>query len=145
MRYDLPDEAATMRLGGELAACLRDRFQHDACVYLHGDLGAGKTTLTRGILRALGFQGAVKSPTYTLLEPYELAVCTVFHLDLYRLARADELVFVGLDETLDTPGIKLIEWPERGEGFLPPADIDVRLELAGEGRVANIDVRGPTG
>lgn len=145
MKYELPDEAATMQLGGELAACLRDRFQHDACVYLRGDLGAGKTTLSRGILRALGFQGAVKSPTYTLLEPYELSAFTVFHLDLYRLARADELVFVGLDEILDMPGIKLIEWPERGEGFLPPADIDVRLELAGEGRVANIDIRGPTG
>ena len=80
-----------------------------------------------------------------MLEPYELEACTVLHLDLYRLARAEELVFVGLDEALDTPGIKLIEWPERGEGFLPQADIDVLLELAGEGRVANIDVRGPTG
>jgi len=145
LKIDLPDEAATIQLGGKLAACLRDRFQHDACVYLRGDLGAGKTTLTRGILRAFGFQGAVKSPTYTLLEPYELEACTVLHLDLYRLARAEELVFVGLDEALDTPGIKLIEWPERGEGFLPQADIDVLLELAGEGRVANIDVRGPTG
>ncbi len=145
MRFELPDEAATLQLGGKLATCLRDRFQLDACVYLRGDLGAGKTTLTRGILRAFGFQGAVKSPTYTLMEPYELEACTVLHLDLYRLARADELVFVGLDEALETPGIRLIEWPERGEGFLPQADISVLLELAGEGRVANIDVRGPTG
>lgn len=141
MKHELIDEQATLHLGAELAGCLRDRFRHNACVYLRGDLGAGKTTLSRGILRALGFAGAVKSPTYTLLEPYELSTCLVLHLDLYRLARADELVFVGLDEALDQPAIKLIEWPERGEGYLPAPDIEVALSVEGDHRVAHVNIR----
>jgi len=144
MNVELPEEADTLRLGAELAAQLRDTWGGRACVYLHGDLGTGKTTLCRGILRALGHSGAVKSPTYTLLEPYELDGIQVLHLDLYRLARADELVYVGLDEALDAKVLRLIEWPERGEGFLPQPDMVVTLSIVGEHRVANIDVRGRT-
>lgn len=139
----LADDAATLELGAEIAALLKDTFNNDACVLLTGDLGAGKTTLCRGILRAYGHAGAVKSPTYTLLEPYELDGVRVLHLDLYRIARADELAFVGLDELLAEPGIRLIEWPERGAGMLPPADISVTLSVAGDHRTAQLEVHGP--
>jgi tRNA threonylcarbamoyladenosine biosynthesis protein TsaE len=97
-------------------------------VTLQGDLGAGKTTLVRGVLRGLGFTGAVKSPTYTLLEPYSIGGLDLFHFDLYRLESAEELEFVGFEEILDAPGIKLFEWPQRGEGWLPAADVSVLLE-----------------
>lgn len=137
----LATEADTLELGAEIATMLRDRFHGDACVWLQGDLGAGKTTLCRGILRAFGYQGAVKSPTYTLLEPYEIGGFRVLHLDLYRLARADELTFVGIDDLLSEPGIRLVEWPERAVDLLPPADISVTLEVEGEHRRAHLDLR----
>jgi len=103
-------------------------------VFLQGELGAGKTTLVRGILRALGYDGAVKSPTYTLLEPYELADRMVFHFDLYRIGDSEELDFIGMDELLDAPAIKLIEWPERAEDRLPRPDIDIHFSFQAEGR-----------
>ena len=137
----LADESQTLALGAEIAGLLRSRFGGDACVWLQGDLGAGKTTLCRGILRAFGYEGAVKSPTYTLLEPYQIGDIRILHLDLYRVARADELAYVGLDELLAEPGIRLVEWPERAMGVLPPADICVTLTVEGEHRRADLDVR----
>ena len=140
-RLDLADEAATRALGAALAATL----EGGGVVLLHGDLGAGKTTLARGFLRALGYQGAVRSPTYTLLEPYTVAVGTVYHLDLYRLADPEELDYLGLRD-LDEPGaIFLVEWPERGRGALPPADLEAHLEHAGDGRRARLEALGPRG
>lgn len=132
-RY-LRDEAATLDFGRELAGWLRapEGGGHDALVYLQGDLGTGKTTLVRGILRALGFTGPVKSPTYTLLEPYEELL--VYHFDLYRIEDEQELDFIGMDELLAAPAIKLVEWPERGASRLPPPDIRIRLRVQGEGR-----------
>ena len=132
-RY-LPDESATLAFGGELADLLNaeEGYNRDAIVYLQGGLGAGKTTLVRGILRAMGFVGPVKSPTYTLLEPYDELL--VFHFDLYRIADSGELDFIGIDDLLATPAIKLIEWPERGASRLPPPDIGVSLRVEGEGR-----------
>ena len=134
----LPNEQATIDLGAELATLLTapGHYGGDAIVFLNGELGAGKTTLVRGILRALGFQGAVKSPTYTLLEPYD--EFSVFHFDFYRIGDSRELDFIGIDELLAAPSIKLIEWPERAGDRLPIPDIDVALCLDGLGRCAEV-------
>jgi tRNA threonylcarbamoyladenosine biosynthesis protein TsaE len=107
-------------------------------VFLRGALGAGKTTLVRGILRAFGYTGAVKSPTYTLLEPYEDLTPAVYHFDLYRVGDSEELDFIGMDELLDAAAVKLIEWPEKALARLSAPDLEVTLSLEGEGR--RIDV-----
>ena len=114
-------------------------------ILLHGDLGTGKTTLARGFLRALGHEGAVRSPTYTLLEPYSLPGGPVYHLDLYRLADAEELDFLGLRDLDEANATFLVEWPERGHGALPPADLEVRLVHRGMARGATLVARSPRG
>ena len=129
MTATLEDEAATERFGAVLAERLVELFDGDALVFLSGPLGAGKTTLVRGILRHLGHAGAVKSPTYTLLEPYALSGQDAYHFDLYRVADPQELTFVGFDEILDGPGLKFIEWPERAAGWLPPPDVSVEIAV----------------
>ena len=136
-RY-LPDEAATLAFGRELAELLNaaEGYNRDALVYLQGGLGAGKTTLVRGILRAMGFVGPVKSPTYTLLEPYDELL--VFHFDLYRIADSRELDFIGIDDLLAAQAIKLIEWPERGAPRLPPPDLSLSLRVEGDGRQVEV-------
>lgn len=131
---NLADEAATEALGAALQAYRPER----GCVHLIGDLGAGKTTLMRGFLRAAGHPGAVRSPTYTLVEPYAFGGRWVYHLDLYRLADPEELEFIGLRELVDT-GLLLVEWPLRGEGVLPAPDLSVRLEAMGAGRQAVLE------
>ena len=108
---------------------------HAAVVYLQGSLGAGKTTLARGLLRALGVTGSVRSPTYTLLEPYRTAAgAAVFHLDLYRLGDPEELEMLGFRELLEPGTLLLIEWPQRGAGWLPRPDLVLSLWLDGSGR-----------
>ena len=134
MQLRLADPAATERLGAELA----QRCPIPSVIYLTGDLGTGKTTLSRGFLRALGFGGRVKSPTYTLLEPYDFDGYSVCHLDLYRLATADEFEFLGGWEYLHERAIWLIEWPERGADLLPAADLTVELSHRAQQRVAAI-------
>ena len=129
MNEVLVDEAATEGFGATLLPVLKSKYLNDAVIFLHGDLGAGKTTFVRGILRGLGFLGAVKSPTYTLMEPYLLDDCEVYHFDLYRLQSPQELEFVGFDEILTGPGLKLLEWPEQGQSWLPSPHVDVYLEL----------------
>ena len=133
----LPDEAATIALGAELL----DLLTGAPVVFLHGQLGAGKTTLVRGILRAMGHQGSVKSPTYTLLEPYEVGGRTIYHFDLYRIGDSEELDFIGIDELMDADAVKLVEWPERGSGRLPDPDIVIRLSLEGEGRHVEVSLQ----
>ena len=126
----LADEAATLAFGAELAAS----GLSSELVFLHGDLGAGKTTLVRGLLTALGHRGAVKSPTYTLLESYDVAGLRLLHFDFYRIFDPRELGYIGIDELLEEPAIKLVEWPARAGDKLSLADIDIWLRIAGTGR-----------
>jgi len=122
------DAEAQEALGRELAAALLGR----GTVYLQGDLGAGKTTLTRGVLRGYGHQGSVKSPTYTLVEPYELADVTVHHFDLYRLTDPEELELLGIRDYCRPDTLVLIEWPERGQPLLPPADLVITIRASND-------------
>lgn len=138
----LPDEAATMMLGRTLAESLPS--DPSGClVALRGELGAGKTTLVRALLRGLGHRGAVPSPTYTLVEPYEFAVAPVYHVDLYRIAGADELEFLGWTDLRE--GLVLVEWPERVPDLTAAADVDIELVYAGDGRIARVSARTDRG
>lgn len=140
---DIPDEAAMRRFGGELAQALAG----EGCVIgLSGELGAGKTTLVRAMLWALGVEGAVRSPTYTLVESYPGLGNPVFHLDLYRLSDPEELEFLGIRD-LDAAGNRLlVEWPERGRGALPRPDIDLGIALGdGDGRRVSLVAHGARG
>lgn len=131
----LTDEAATLQMGEALAKAMPG----GAVVFLLGELGAGKTTLMRGVLRGLGYQGKVKSPTYTLVEPYELPDRRLFHFDLYRLRVPSELDDFGMEEYIDGTSVCWIEWPEKGEGHLPPPDLICSLSYQGEGRLITLD------
>ena len=131
----LPDEAATDDLGRQIAAALPDDVA-GLVILLSGELGAGKSTLVRAILRSLGHSGAVPSPTYTLIEPYELGSRVIYHIDLYRISAEDELEFLGWSDLAD--GVRLIEWPERVPGLAQQADLRIRLEYEGGGRRADL-------
>ena len=132
----LADAEATVALGLRLG----EAFAGKGIVYLQGDLGAGKTTLTRGILQAYGHAGPVKSPTYTLVEPYELGPITVYHFDLYRLLDPEELELMGYRDYFRDDALTLVEWPIRGEPLLPQPDWVVALSVPeqGEGRRVTI-------
>ncbi len=137
----IPDEAATLALGAALArVCVPGTV-----IYLIGELGAGKTTLVRGWLRSLGYGGAVKSPTYTLVEPYDVAGFRIYHFDLYRLIDPDELEYLGLRDCLDDHSLLLIEWPSRGGDRLPPADLTITLRHQTTGRRVEITAQTPRG
>ena len=126
----LEDAEATEAFGRRLSACQ----QVGALIFLQGDLGAGKTTLVRGYLRGLGHKGPVKSPTYTLIEPYQTGQGNLYHLDLYRLSDPEELEWIGIRDLFDGESVCLIEWPQRGEGMLPVPDLQVSLVVEGRGR-----------
>ncbi|MCP1583607.1 tRNA (adenosine(37)-N6)-threonylcarbamoyltransferase complex ATPase subunit type 1 TsaE [Pseudoxanthomonas mexicana] len=139
MHLFLPDTDATEALGQALA---RTR-PAVAIVHLRGDLGAGKSTLARALLRALGVAGAIRSPTYTLVERYPVEGGEAWHLDLYRIGDAGELEFLGLDEGAAV--LWLVEWPERGGAALPRADLQVDLSVEGNGRAARLVAASPQG
>lgn len=130
MNYALDDSAAMEACGAALAAACPAA----AMIHLYGPLGAGKTTLVRGFLRAVGITGAIKSPTYTLVEPYAVAGRQFYHFDLYRLEDPEALEMLGFRDYLDAGSVCLIEWPEQAGGLLPAADIDVRIEVIPHGR-----------
>jgi len=150
--YSLPDEDATIAFGRELArasfktgegAPLAESAEPiegeghpctGGVIYLEGHLGAGKTTLTRGIMRGFGYQGAVKSPTYTLVEPYEFAQCHIYHFDLYRLADPEEVEYLGTEDYFANNNLCIFEWPERGLAHIPAADLVLSLQAEGTGR-----------
>ncbi len=148
----LPDEPSMLAAGERLAPLLSPWLNGGApdggapdggaMVFLYGSLGAGKTTLVRGLLRAFGVKGAVRSPTYTLIEPYEIQAGNVlrriFHLDLYRLGDPGELDYLGWEELLAEGGLMLIEWPERGAGVLPVADLRFDIEVQHSGRLLSL-------
>ncbi|MCB1561391.1 MAG: tRNA (adenosine(37)-N6)-threonylcarbamoyltransferase complex ATPase subunit type 1 TsaE [Xanthomonadales bacterium] len=140
----LADADDTAAAGAALAEGLAAQVGADpVAIMLVGDLGAGKTTLARGLLRALGVMGAVRSPTYTLVEPYDTCIGRVLHLDLYRIADPGELDFLGLDD--GDARLWLIEWPERGAGALPSADLWLRLRRDGPGRELQIEAGSSRG
>lgn len=144
----LRNEAATLKFGEALARATFVEEYADkelpppgvgvphggGMIHLQGDLGAGKTTLTRGILRGFGYKGAVKSPTYTLVEPYEFERCHIYHFDLYRLSAAAEVSYLGTDDYFSGNHLCIVEWAERGKGVIPAADLVLELVAAGSGR-----------
>jgi tRNA threonylcarbamoyladenosine biosynthesis protein TsaE len=143
MHLHLEGEAAQEAFGARLAQRFAADWADGWLVYLRGDLGTGKTTLVRGILRGLGHQGPVKSPTYTLVEPYEPQGRAVFHLDLYRLGDPEELEYLGLRDLLGAASLILVEWPERAGAALPPPDLEIGIRHAGEARDLELWGAGP--
>jgi tRNA threonylcarbamoyladenosine biosynthesis protein TsaE len=150
LEYFLANESETIAVGDSLAKVVLaqgNKSQPALIVYLNGDLGAGKTTLTRGFVCGMGHKGNVKSPTYTLVEPYELSPWQVYHFDLYRLGDAEELEYMGIRDYFVENCCCFIEWPEKGTGILPKADIVIDLEYQEEQRKIALhafSIRGET-
>jgi tRNA threonylcarbamoyladenosine biosynthesis protein TsaE len=130
LRTSLADEQETLALGAALAPCL----QPGLTIYLRGELGAGKTTLVRGILRALGYEGPVRSPTYALVEVYDLPRLHLHHFDFYRFHDPREWIDAGFRESFDGHNVTVIEWPEKAGSWLPPADVDITFDFVHDGR-----------
>lgn len=129
----------------DLGAAIAHLAPETFTVFLSGQLAAGKTTLARGLVRALGHAGAVKSPTFTLVESYAIADRRIHHFDLYRIADPEELAYIGIDEYFDDGALCLVEWPERGAGSLPLPDVELRLSVVPAGRVVEARANTPAG
>lgn len=141
MSFELVGEDSMVQCGAQLGAACVD----GGIIFLAGELGAGKTTLSRGVLQGLGHQGPVKSPTYTLVEPYELETCQVYHFDLYRLGDPEELEYMGIRDYFEGTNICLVEWPERAGAFLPHADLLVSIEYLAQGRAVSVSAQSAVG
>lgn len=149
-RIYLKDEHATVGFGEQIANALRSLAAPgagicDFTIYLSGTLGAGKTTFTRGLLVGFGHSAAVKSPTYTLVEPYQLEEQKIYHFDLYRLADPEELEYLGIRDYFSESALRIIEWPQKAEGYLPEPDLKVDLDLDVPGRSANVQTGSAQG
>jgi tRNA threonylcarbamoyladenosine biosynthesis protein TsaE len=141
----LVDETATIAMGTQLAHIVKIELKQGLVVYLNGDLGAGKTTLTRGFVQGMGHKGNVKSPTYTLVEPYELNDWRVYHFDLYRLSDPEELEYMGIRDYFSENCCCFIEWPEKGQGMLADADLIINMAYSDEQRVITLDAKTDLG
>jgi len=141
LTYSLINEAATLAIGNDLAKVTSPPL----CIFLQGQLGAGKTTLTRGFLQGFNVQGPIKSPTFTLVESYELSRFKIFHFDLYRLDAPEELEYMGIRDYFAKDSVCLVEWPERGEGFLPVPDLICQLNLHSAGRLLYLTAKTEKG
>lgn len=141
----LADEAATQALG----KCLAHALAPGLTIYLHGDLGAGKTALTRALIHAAGHPGHVKSPTYTLVEPYQITLkqqkITIMHFDLYRMSSPEEFLDAGFREEFNASNVCIVEWPEKADGVLPQPDLNVFLAIAGEAREVKLQALSDRG
>lgn len=137
----MPDEAATLRLGEACAA----GAANGRVLHLRGELGAGKTTLVRGLLRALGYQGRVKSPTYTLVEPYTDLRLNLYHFDFYRFKDRTEWLSSGFREHFNADSLCVVEWPERAGDLIASPDLDIHLQYDGESRTASLSAHSPAG
>lgn len=137
----LKDDVETVEFGRLIASAC----ENGCVIYLHGDLGAGKTTLSRGVIQGFGHSGNVKSPTYTLVEVYELPNKSIFHFDLYRLADPEELEFMGIRDYFQSDVVCLVEWPEKGGGLLAQADLQINMQYYEEGRKVQLDAESDIG
>lgn len=133
--YIIENEAAMAKFAAQLASQIKSPH----IIYLQGELGAGKTTFTRYFLKSLGYEGPVRSPTFTLIEPYEINGQKLFHVDLYRLHSPEEIEFMGLRDYFTNDVIGLIEWPERAEGLLPSPDLICKIIIQGTGRIVKLN------
>ena len=141
IKFELASEKEMLGLGAVLARFLCG----EGVIHLSGGLGAGKTTLCRGILRAMGYSGAVKSPTFTLVEPYQVSGSEVYHFDLYRLTDPGELEYIGIDEYFGKNKLCLVEWPEKAFGYLPQHDVDITIDVLGEKRIIGVRSNSQSG
>lgn len=142
--FKLQDEQAMIAFGGQLSCCI-SAVNKPILIVLYGDLGVGKTTLSRGILKGLGHTGAVKSPTYTLVEPYDLPIGKVHHFDLYRLVDPQELEVIGFSDYLSEARLCMIEWPENGDGFIPQPDLVIKISQLPKGRCLILEAMSRNG
>ncbi len=141
LKLSLPREESTLAFGAKLA----QHCSPPLLIFLHGNLGAGKTTFVRGFLQGLGHSGKVKSPSYNLVEIYELPKKIIYHFDFYRIQVPQELDFIGIQDYWQETSIFLVEWPEKGTHLLPPADLDCYFELAGKGRKLQVEAKSRRG
>lgn len=141
LNLSIPNEETMLDFGGKLA----QHCSPPLIIFLHGQLGAGKTTFVRGFLRGLGYAGKVKSPSYNLVESYEIQKKSIMHFDFYRIQDPHELDFIGIQDYWQPSAIFLIEWPEKGVHILPPVDLACHLELAGSGRKLSIEAKSKAG
>ena len=143
--YILANEAETIAMGRAIAQCVSKVLKKGIVVYLYGDLGAGKTTLTRGFVQAMGHQGNVKSPTYTLVEPYDLGQWQLYHFDLYRLSDPEELEYMGIRDYFNDNSCSFIEWPDKGKGMIAKADIVIDIAYQAQQRGVIITAKTEVG
>lgn len=143
--FSLCDETATVNMGKKLAQLTKQLDLNSLVVFLNGDLGAGKTTLTRGFVQGMGHTGNVKSPTYTIVEPYDLTPWQVFHFDLYRLSDPEELEYMGIRDYFAEKSCCFIEWPEKGAGLLAKEDLIINLQYNNEQRIITLVAKTSVG
>lgn len=143
--YPTSSESETVEFGKFLGECIRPFFSQGVIVFLNGELGAGKTTLCRGVLRDFDYSGAVKSPTYTLVEPYKIDLGHINHFDFFRIVHPDELDYIGIEEYFSVNTLSLIEWPEKGQSMLPKNDLTVSVDFREGKRVIQMESNSDIG